>query len=56
MSDEYKYYYVSYRGSTIVSARDEDEACELAASQISLDDINAYEMNEDGNEDSIKLI
>ena len=56
MSDEYKDYYVSYRGSTIVRARNEDEACELAASQISLDEINAYEMNEDGNGDFIKLI
>jgi hypothetical protein len=46
--EEYKYYYVSYSGSTIVSARNEDEACELAADQINLEDINAYETDENG--------
>lgn len=46
---EYKDYYVSYSGSTIVSARDEDEACELAADNINLEEINAYEMNDNGD-------
>lgn len=44
-----KDYYVSYRGAMVVSAENEDEACEIAASKISLDEINAYEMNEDGS-------
>ena len=29
-------------------AETEDEACEIAANQISLDEINAYEMKDDG--------
>ena len=40
-----KSYYVSFKGSVIVEASNEDEACELAADQISLDEINAYEIN-----------
>ena len=40
-----KSYYVSFKGSVIVEASNEDEACELAADQISLDEINAYETN-----------
>ena len=56
MNEEYKDYYVSYGGSTIVSARNEDEACELAADQINLEEINAYEMKKDGNGDFIRLI
>ena len=43
-----KSYYVSFKGSVIVEASNEDEACELAADQISLDEINAYEMDENG--------
>ena len=43
-----KLYYVSFKGSVIVEASNEDEACELAADQISLDEINAYEMDENG--------
>lgn len=54
--EEYKDYYVSYRGSTIVSARDEDEACEIAMNEMSIEEINAYEMKEDGNGDFIRLI
>ena len=43
-----KTYYVSYKGCMIVDAETEDEACEIAANQISLDEINAYEMKDDG--------
>lgn len=41
-------YYVSYSGSTIVDADNEDEACELALDEISIEDINAYLIQEDG--------
>lgn len=44
-----KTYYVSFRGSVIIEAKNEEEACELAADNISLDEINAYEMDEDGS-------
>lgn len=43
-----KKYYVSYKGNMIVEAENEEEACEIAADQISLDEINAYEVKEDG--------
>ena len=46
--DYMKTYYVSYKGSMIVEAENEDEACEIAADQISLDEIDAYEMKDDG--------
>lgn len=46
---EEKKYYVSYSGSTIVFAKDEDEACEIAADKISLDEINAHLMRDDGS-------
>lgn len=49
MDKKYKDYYVSYSGSTIVRAENEDEACELATSQIHLEEINAYEIKEDGS-------
>lgn len=44
-----KSYYVTYSGSTVVEAKNEDEACELAADMISLDEINAYELCNDGS-------
>lgn len=43
-----KKYYVSYRGSMIVEAENEDEACEIAADLFSLDEVKAYEMKDDG--------
>ena len=43
-----KTYYVSYKGSMIVEAENEDDACEIVADQIGLDEINAYEMKDDG--------
>ncbi len=43
-----KQYYVSYSGGHIVTAKDDDEACEFAMDEISLDDVNAYLMNDDG--------
>ena len=43
-----KTYYVSYKGCMTVEAENKDEACEIAAGQISLDEINAYEMKDDG--------
>jgi len=46
-----KQYYVSYSGSLFVEAETEDEACELATSQISLSEINAYEVDDKGNID-----
>lgn len=49
-----KTYYVSYSGSTIVEAMNEDEACELAADKISLAEINAYEMDENGEIKGLK--
>ncbi|WP_303872021.1 hypothetical protein [Acetobacterium wieringae] len=44
-----KQYYVTYSGSLYIDAENEEEACELAASQISLSEIDAYEVDEDGN-------
>lgn len=44
-----KQYYVTYSGSLFIDAEDEEEACELAASQISLNQIDAFEVDEDGN-------
>lgn len=41
-------YYVSYSGSMIVDADNEDEAYEVALNKIILDDINAYPIQEDG--------
>lgn len=43
-----KEYYVSYSGSGVVMALSEDEACERALNELSIDEINAYPMNEDG--------
>ena len=41
-------YCVSYSGSMIVDADNEDEAYEVALNKIILDDINAYPIQEDG--------
>ena len=46
-----KQYFVTYSGSLFIEAENEEEACELAASQISLNEINAYEVDDDGNID-----
>ena len=43
-----KEYYVSYSGSSIVRALNEDEVCERALNELSIDEVNAYLMNEDG--------
>lgn len=43
-----KEYYVSYSGSSVVTALNEDEACERALNKLSIDDVNAYLMNKDG--------
>ena len=43
-----KYYYVSYSGSTYVEAENEDEACQLAMDKMTCDEINAYEVSENG--------
>lgn len=43
-----KSYYVTYSGSTVVEAENEDEACELGVDNLSLDEVNAYEMSDDG--------
>lgn len=50
-----KKYYISYRGSMIVEAENEDEACEIAADRISLDEINAYEVKDDGTIEGLKF-
>lgn len=44
-----KQYYVTYSGSLFIDAENDDEACEKATSQISLSEINAYEVDEAGN-------
>ena len=41
-------YYVTYSGSTIIEAENEDEACELALDKMSIDELNAYELDENG--------
>ncbi len=46
-----KQYFVTYSGSLFIEAESEEEACELAASQISLSEINAYEVDDNGNID-----
>jgi len=46
-----KQFFVTYSGSLFIEAENEEEACELAASQISLNGINAYEVDDDGNID-----
>lgn len=48
VSEIEKEYYVSYSGSSIVSAFNEDEACERVLNKIDIDEVNAYLMNEDG--------
>ncbi len=44
-----KQYYVTYSGSLFIEAENEEEACELAASQVSLNEIDAFEVDKDGN-------
>lgn len=48
VDEEEKEYYVSYNGSGVVMALSEDEACERALNKLSIDEVNAYLMNEDG--------
>lgn len=42
-------YYVTYSGSTVVEAKNEDEACELGVDNLSLDEVNAYEVFDNEN-------
>lgn len=44
-------YYVSYSGSNVVRSLNADEACERALNELSIDEINAYPMNENGEID-----
>lgn len=44
-----KTYYVTYSGSATIEAENEDDACEIALSKISIDEVNAYEIDENGN-------
>ena len=44
-----KKYFVSYSGATIVEAENADQACEIAMSEMQLDEIDAYEMDKNGN-------
>lgn len=43
-----KKYFVSYFGSTIVEAEDEDDACEIATENPELKKIYAYEIDKEG--------
>lgn len=44
-----KSYYVTYSGSTVVEAENEYEACELGVDNLSLDEVNAYEVFDNEN-------
>lgn len=44
-----KKFLVSYSGATIVEAENADQACEIAMSEMQLDEIDAYEMDKNGN-------